>query len=158
LARGLGRAPTDIYRRGLAPAVVAQIREDELALAIDQTLVKHGKLPADESHRVARMVLGYFGLHDSVLDNKLTSDDRDLFYRLEEEGLLSSEEEDATVSRGKTWRIHYWFFKKGRIRDAGQAGPAQAPESPGQVYRDMSDSEWRRDGSRTGPGGRGRPP
>lgn len=130
-----------------APATVAQIREAELAKAIDRTLVKHGKLPAEESHRVARMVLGYFGLHDSVLDNKLTSDDRDLFYRLEEEGLLSSEEEDATVSRGKTWRIHYWFFKKGRIRDTGTGGHEAPSDTAERLYSESSDIDWRRSGS-----------
>ena len=124
---------------------VAQIKEEELERAIDRTLVAHGKLPADEKRKVARMVLGYFGLHDSVLDNKLTSDDRDQFYRLEEEGLLSSEEEDATVSRGKTWRIHYWLLKKDRIREVGQQGTTPAPGGADQVYKAMSDAEWRRD-------------
>jgi hypothetical protein len=135
-----------------------QIRESELAQAIDQTLVKHGKLPEGESQRVAHMVLSYFGLHDSVLDNKLSSDDRDLFYRLEEEGLLSSEEEDATVARGKTWRIHYWFFKKGRIRDVAKGPPAEEAAGADQVYREMPTSEWRRTaqdgGDQGGPLGR----
>ena len=88
------------------------INEDELTRAIERTLVVHGKVPADQSRVIARMVLGYFGLEDAVLDNKLSSNDRDRFYQLEEEGLLTSEEEDATVSRGKTWRIHYWLLKK----------------------------------------------
>ena len=123
---------------------MAQIKEEELRRAIDQTLVARGKIPPESAPVVARMVLGYFGLHDSVLDNKLTSDDRDQFYRLEEEGLLSSEEEDATVSRGKTWRIHYWLLKKDRIREVGQHGPTPKPTGADQVYKDMSDSEWKR--------------
>lgn len=123
---------------------MAQIKEEELLRAIEQTLVARGKLPKESATAVARMVLGYFGLHDSVLDNKLTSDDRDQFYRLEEEGLLSSEEEDATVSRGKTWRIHYWLLKKDRIREVGQLGPAPKPTGADQVYKEMADSEWKR--------------
>lgn len=122
-----------------------QIKEEELRRAIEQTLVAHGKLAAEEAPRVAQMVLGYFGLHDSVLDNKLTSDDRDQFYRLEEEGLISSEEEDATVARGKTWRIHYWLLKKDRIREVGQHGPTPAPSGAEQVYREISESDWRRE-------------
>ncbi|HUI38840.1 MAG TPA: DUF6015 family protein [Thermoplasmata archaeon] len=132
---------------------MAQIKEDELVRAIDRTLVKHGKLPEGESPRVARLVLGYFGLHDSVLDNKLSSDDRDQFYRLEEEGLLSSEEEDATVSRGKTWRIHYWLLKKDRIREVGERREEAAPSGAEQVYKDISDSEWRRPGPSGGSSG-----
>jgi len=121
-----------------------QIKEEELARAIERTLVRRGTLPTEEAPRVARMVLGYFGLHDSVLDNKLSSDDRDQFYRLEEEGLISSEEEDATVSRGKTWRIHYWILKKTRIREMA-LDPVAAPSAgEEQVYKEMADHEWRR--------------
>lgn len=101
-------------------------------------------MPPAEARSTARMVLGYFGLDDTVLDNKLSSEDRDRFYQLEEEGLLTSEEEDATVSRGKTWRIHYWLLKKARIRDVGQAGDAPTSDDASAVYRDMGESEWKR--------------
>src|SRR5215470_6276421 len=100
------------------------ITEDELTRAIERTLVPKGTVPPDGARKVAQVVLNYFGLDDSVLDNKLSSEDRDHFYRLEEEGLLTSEEEDATVSRGKTWRIHYWLLKKDRIREVGHEGEA----------------------------------
>jgi len=121
---------------------VAAINEDELTRAIAQTLVVHGKLKPEEARPTARIVLGYFGLDDTVLDNKLSSEDRDHFYRLEEEGLLTSEEEDATVSRGKTWRIHYWLLKKDRIRDVGQRTAGPQLDSAEAVYKDMADSAW----------------
>ena len=123
---------------------MAAITEEELTKALERTLVAHGKIPAAEARTTARMVLAYFGAEDSVLDNKLNSEDRDHFYRLEEEGLLTSEEEDATVSRGKTWRIHYWLLKKARIRDVGQAGEAPADDNPDAVYKTMGDAVWSR--------------
>jgi hypothetical protein len=123
---------------------MASITELELTRAIENTLVARGKIAPGEAHAMARTVLGYFGADDTVLDNKLSSEDRDRFYQLEEEGLLTSEEEDATVSRGKTWRIHYWLLKKARIRDMGQTGPASAPEDQGAVYRSIGESDWRR--------------
>jgi hypothetical protein len=123
---------------------MASITELELTRAIERTLVARGKIPPAEARPMARIVLGYFGADDSVLDNKLSSEDRDRFYQLEEEGLLTSEEEDATVSRGKTWRIHYWLLKKARIRDVGQAGPAAVAEDAGAVYRSIGESDWRR--------------
>ncbi|HYK92804.1 MAG TPA: DUF6015 family protein [Thermoplasmata archaeon] len=135
---------------------MAAITEDELTRAIERTLVARGKIPADSARAVARVVLNYFGLDDSVLDNKVASEDRDHFYRLEEEGLLSSEEEDATVSRGKTWRIHYWLLKKDRIREVGQSHDERPEPDADAVYRAMSDSAW----SRTpppGPGGNAAP-
>lgn len=122
------------------------INEDELTRAIERTLVTKGKVPTDDARRVARTVLNYFGLDDTVLDNKLSSEDRDHFYRLEEEGLLTSEEEDATVSRGKTWRIHYWLLKKDRIRDVGQSRPSADEPGAEAVYEQMSDSAWVREG------------
>jgi len=123
---------------------MASITELELTRAIERTLVAHGKIAPPEARPIARMVLGYFGLDDSVLDNKLSSEDRDRFYQLEEEGLLTSEEEDATVSRGKTWRIHYWLLKKARIRDVGQAGEAPPPDEAETVYRSIGESAWQR--------------
>ncbi|MFY9716599.1 MAG: DUF6015 family protein [Thermoplasmata archaeon] len=128
---------------------MASINELELTRAIDRTLVAHGKVPPGEARLVARMVLGYFGLDDTVLDNKLSSEDRDRFYQLEEEGLLTSEEEDATVSRGKTWRIHYWLLKKARIRDVGQSGDTPHSVDEGEVYKSVDESDWRRKGEAT---------
>ncbi|MCI4326040.1 MAG: hypothetical protein L3K16_00135 [Thermoplasmata archaeon] len=128
----------------MGPDAVDVIKEAELVRAIERTLVAHGKMPPEEALPTARMVLGYFGLDDTVLDNKLSSDDRDRFYRLEEEGLLTSEEEDATVSRGKTWRIHYWLMKKDRIRDVGRDRVAAAEDPTSAVYRDIGDSAWNR--------------
>jgi Family of unknown function (DUF6015) len=123
---------------------MASITEAELTRAIERTLVARGKMPPTEARTTARMVLGYFGLDDTVLDNKLSSEDRDRFYQLEEEGLLTSEEEDATVSRGKTWRIHYWLMKKARIRDVGQGGEAPTVDDASTVYRDIVESDWKR--------------
>lgn len=120
------------------------ITEAELTRALERTLVASGKMPPGEARPTARMILGYFGADDSVLDNKLSSEDRDRFYALEEEGLLSSEEEDATVSRGKTWRIHYWLLQKARIRGVGTADASERPEDAGSVYRGIGESDWRR--------------
>ena len=125
---------------------MASITEAELVRAIERTLVAHGKIPQPEARPVARMILGYFGADDSVLDNKLSSEDRDRFDQLEEEGLLTSEEEDATVSRGKTWRIHYWLLKKARIRDVGQTGEAPPREDAEAVYRSIGEAAWQRHG------------
>ena len=112
--------------------------------AIERTLVAHGEVRAEEARPVARMVLGYFGLDDTVLDNKLSSEDRDRFYQLEEEGLLTSEEEDATVSRGKTWRYHTWLLNMPGTRDGGHRGESGPAPDEGAVYRSIDEADWRR--------------
>jgi Family of unknown function (DUF6015) len=123
---------------------MASITEAELTRALERTLVAKGRMALAEAHPTARMILGYFGADDSVLDNKLSTEDRDRFYALEEEGLLSSEEEDATVSRGKTWRIHYWLLQKARIREVGAAGEETRAEDVAAVYHTIGESDWRR--------------
>lgn len=133
---------------------MAAITEEELRRAIEATLVAHGKVEAPLAQPVARRVLEYFGHEDTVLDNKLSSEDRDRFYQLEEEGLLTSEEEDATVSRGKTWRIHYWLLKKDRIRAVGSRVDAPQVADDGAIYRGMDDKDW----SRSGPSAANAPP
>ncbi|MCI4338542.1 MAG: hypothetical protein L3J72_04500, partial [Thermoplasmata archaeon] len=54
------------------------------------------------------------------------------------------------VSRGKTWRIHYWFLKKSRIRAASEGGEAATTEGEDAVYRKMSDDSWNRSGGAAG--------
>ncbi len=125
------------------------ITEEELIRAIEATLVARGKVTPELARPIARRVLEYFGHEDTVLDNKLSSEDRDRFYQLEEEGLLTSEEEDATVSRGKTWRIHYWLLKKDRIRDVGRRVEQTVPDDAGTIYGSMKDAEWSRSPSGT---------
>lgn len=121
------------------------VTEDELTLAIERTLVGHGRIASTEARATARMVLGYFGPEESVLDNALASEDRDRFYWLEDEGLIMSQEEDATVAQGRSWRIHYWVLQKGRIREllapADEAGAATAAEA---VYQSIGEREWHR--------------
>jgi len=123
---------------------MASITEAELTRALERTLVARGRMAAAEARPTARMILGYFGADDSVLDNKLSSEDRDRFYALEEEGLLSTEEEDATVSRGKTWRIHYWLLQKARIREVGADREAPHTDDAAAVYHAIGESDWRR--------------
>lgn len=120
------------------------ITEEELVRAIEATLVSRGKVGPELARPIARRVLEYFGHEDTVLDNKLSSEDRDRFYQLEEEGLLTSEEEDATVSRGKTWRIHYWLLKKDRIRDVGRRVEPTILDDAGTIYGSMKDADWSR--------------
>ena len=59
--------------------------------------------------------MSFFGFTDQVIDNRLTSEDRDVFYMLEEEGFLTTRQEEVHLKKGKLWRIHYWILKKDQI-------------------------------------------
>ncbi|MEF8880141.1 MAG: DUF6015 family protein [Candidatus Thermoplasmatota archaeon] len=66
----------------------------------------------DEAKRDAGFVMDVFGFQDRVIDNVLDPEDRQLFYLLEEEGMLTTEREETTLYDGREWRTHYWVMKK----------------------------------------------
>lgn len=68
-----------------------------------------------EAKRVAGIILDLFGYEDRVIDNNLHFDDRQLFYILEEEGILLSGREKATLYNGREWLTHYWQLNRDAI-------------------------------------------
>jgi hypothetical protein len=146
---GTSRRQQSLFEGSRSGGSVAVLTVGELTEAIRHTLVAHGKVPADRAEAVATQVLNYFGAEEMVLDNVLSAEDRDTFYQLEEEGLLTSEEEDAMVARGKTWRIHYWLLRKASIGAAARPPEAPAKEDPGAVYQDMPMETWSSHGSKS---------
>jgi hypothetical protein len=68
-----------------------------------------------EARRNASFVLDIFGFADRVIDNVLNNEDRQLFYLLEEEGMLTTDQEDTILYDGREWRTHYWVLKKKTI-------------------------------------------
>ncbi len=129
----------------LAPfaPLVAVVTVELLTEAIRNTLVAHGKVPPERGEPLARLVLNYFGTEETLLDNVISGDDRDAFYLLEEQGLLASEEEDALVAKGRTWRIHYWLLRKTTIEAAARPPPVVAPDEAREVYAKMPADGWR---------------
>ena len=69
----------------------------------------------EEARRDAGFVLDIFGFDDRVIDNVLDPEDRQLFYILEEEGMLTTEREETTLYDGREWRTHYWQIRKEAI-------------------------------------------
>jgi hypothetical protein len=69
----------------------------------------------EEAKRDAGFVLDIFGFDDRVIDNVLDPEDRQLFYILEEEGMLTTEREETTLYDGREWRTHYWQIRKETI-------------------------------------------
>ncbi len=69
----------------------------------------------EEARRDAGFVLDIFGYDNRVIDNVLDPEDRQLFYILEEEGMLTTEREETTLYDGREWRTHYWVLKKNII-------------------------------------------
>ena len=72
-------------------------------------------IDARRASRTAGFVLDLFGYDDRIIDNYLDPEDRQLFYILEEEGMLTTGREEAILYDGRAWRTHYWKLKKNTI-------------------------------------------
>jgi hypothetical protein len=117
----------------------------QVELALKRTLGKKG-MSDDDIKRMAEYVMSFFGYTDEVIDNRLTPEDRDVFYMLEEEGLLTTTQEEVLLKKGKLWRIHFWILKKDqiiRLASAVDEG-VKAEEDKEDVYDQLSDEEWAR--------------
>ncbi len=119
---------------------------EELILALKNTLGKKGMHESD-LERLADYIMSFFGYNDSVIDNRLTSEDRDVFYMLEEEGFVTTTEEDVHLKKGKMWRIHYWILKRDqilRLAAIPQESKTEVDEMAA-VYENISNDVWARD-------------
>lgn len=113
--------------------------------ALKKTVGRKG-MSDPEIKNLAEYVMSFFGYTDEVIDNKLTSEDRDVFYMLEEEGLLTTTQEEVLLRKGKLWRIHYWILKKDQIIRLAKAdeGGVEEKDEAADVYEQISEEEWSR--------------
>ena len=108
----------------------------------------------EEARRDAGFVLDIFGFDNRVIDNVLNPEDRQLFYILEEEGMLTTEREETTLYDGREWRTHYWIIRKDVIlqyaQDLSKSNRAALSErmqrvtdiSDEVIYDSLDDQMW----------------
>jgi hypothetical protein len=114
-------------------------------------------IDVEEARRDAGFVMDIFGYDDRVIDNVLDPEDRQLFYILEEEGMLTTEREETTLYDGREWRTHYWVLKKNiilkyaqedgkRVRtiiqEKRQAAAAVKDISDESIYDELAEDVW----------------
>ena len=123
---------------------------EELTMAIKNSIDKNDKnmeMEEEQAYMLARHVLNFFGYSDRIIDNILEPEDRDAFYMLEDAGLLTTEREETTLYDGREWRIHYWLFRKDKIMEMKDSGPAKVAEEADDesaIYGELPDDIWRR--------------
>ena len=104
----------------------------------------------EEATRMAQHMLNFFGYNDRIIDNILQPEDRDIFYLLEDTGLLATETEETTLFDGREWRINYWRFRKDRIMDLlkekkKEEGKKEEEQDP-DIYSSLPEDIWYRSG------------
>jgi len=117
---------------------------DDVVLALKNTIGKKG-MTDDDISKLAEYLMSFFGFEGEVIDNRLTSEDRDVFYMLEEEGFLTTTQEEVHLKKGKLWRIHYWILKKDQILRLAKMAKADssAQDDVSTMYAQMGDDVWK---------------
>jgi hypothetical protein len=136
----------DIYGPACNRYSMSVVSMEELVSALKKTLGKKGMQDSD-IQRLAEYTLSFFGYTDLVIDNRLTSEDRDVFYMLEEEGFVTTTEEEVHLKKGKMWRIHYWILKKDQISRLAALEDEKKPEEDemASIYENIDKDVWARD-------------
>jgi hypothetical protein len=115
---------------------------EDLAMAIATRV----DIDIESALRDANFVMDLFGFEDRIIDNVLEPEDRQLFYILEEEGMLTTEREETTIYDGRTWRTHYWFLNKETIRRYKTIESTRKierkKEDTEDIYQDIPDEVW----------------
>ena len=124
---------------------MAIVTLEDMKKALTMTLGKKG-MSEENVDEIARYIMSYFGFSDHVVDNRLSSTERDIFYMLEEENILGTYQEEVPLKRGKNWRLHYWTMRKDRIKALVEEHDEVKKKEKGKVGSVYDDpSLWERD-------------
>lgn len=115
---------------------------EELKRAI-LTVFDEDDMDPHRAEDMAEKVMNLFGYDKAITDNLLSSNERDIFYKLEDVDILSTEEESTNLPSGKKWRIHYWVMNKRKIREILEEKEEEETKE-GTIYNDISDTVWER--------------
>jgi hypothetical protein len=133
-----------VYYRGPAEDVyMTVITVQDVERALMNTLGKKG-MEKEEVKKLAEYVMNFFGFEDTISDNLLKAKDRDVFYTLQDVGILTTFQDQITIKKGKIWRIHYWVLKKRDILRLANLTDEVKPEEEYAIYDDISNDIWNR--------------
>lgn len=120
------------------------ITVEDIEKALMNTLGKKG-MKKEEIRKLARYVMNFFGYEDTISDNLLKAKDRDVFYTLQDVGILTTFQDQITIKKGKIWRIHYWVLKKDEILRLGNLKDIVKEKDEYTIYNEISNDVWSRD-------------
>ena len=120
------------------------ITVEDVEKALMNTLGKKG-MEKGEIKKLAEYMMNFFGFSDTISDNLLKAKDRDIFYMLQDVGILTTSQDQVSIKKGKIWRIHYWVLKKNEIfRLANLKDEDETENEYKRIYNEISDEIWGR--------------
>lgn len=141
----VGKVGRSIDRKGTM--VVSRC---DLASAIQTSFLRRrqdSQMDGSVALEMADHVLNFFGFGERIIDNMLRTDDRDIFYMLEDLGILKTEREETTLYDGREWRINYWTMKKNYIESLVNRSckfDDEAALTDEDLYKDLPEDLWKR--------------
>jgi len=82
------------------------------ANTLTEAIVRRLGTDEETAREISLLVLEYFGYGDVALDNMLCPEDRQVFWDLEEAGILKMDIEEVTICDGRGWRVCEWRFNR----------------------------------------------
>ncbi|WP_337860597.1 DUF6015 family protein [Ferroplasma sp.] len=122
------------------------VKIDELSRAISNGLsLQNRKMAIEESESSAEHIINFFGYNTRVIDNMLEPEDRDVFYTMEDLGILETEREETTLFDGREWRIHYWLLNVARVLELSEMNVSTRTQRDSRfdIYSEIPDEYWK---------------
>ena len=124
---------------------------DMITLKIMKDAIEHKiGLRQQRAKKIARFIMDMFGYETRIIDNILTSDERQIFYMLEQEGLLGTCREQTRLYDGRAWMTHYWKLNTTEIIHYSTMSKNQSIKKPlrekiptkPNIYNTLSEEKW----------------
>jgi len=123
---------------------MVMITVEDVEKALMNTLGKK-EMKKEEIMKLAEYIMNFFGFSDTISDNLLKAKDRDVFYMLQDVGILTTSQDQITIKKGKIWRIHYWVLKKKEIfRLANLKNEDETENEYKRIYNEVFNEIWSR--------------
>ena len=124
---------------------MAVIKLEDLLVAFRKALSEEHYSDEDVK-QLADFIISLYGFDYAIVDNRLTPQERDIFYKLEEANLVYTKQEEVTIKKGKVWRLHYWFLNRQFILKLSRGEEEHEEVDEYAIYGEMDDDVWSREG------------
>lgn len=109
-------------------------------------------IKSQQAKKMAIFIMDAFGYETRIIDNILSTNERQVFYMLEGEGLLCTSREQTRLYDGRAWMTHYWKLNTTAIKYYSKQNTPQIMKkriekkkiikNPSTIYNTLSEEKW----------------
>ena len=123
---------------------MAVIKLEDLVIAFRKTL-SEDIYSEEDIQQLAEFIISLYGFDYAIVDNRLKPKDRNIFYKLEKANLVYTKQEEVTITKGKIWRLHYWFLNRPFILKLSRGEDETEEIDEFAIYVEMNEDVWLRE-------------